>query len=102
MSFADERVPEAEFVAPAGSYVDVEESAPKTEPGAAPEPEGLDLLLLSEARRLIGEAERYTAAGMHAVALPDARRALRVLALVIAKHDGKGAVVQHLTGAAAE
>ncbi len=55
---------------------------------------GLDLLLLSEVRRLVGEAERYTAAGMHAVAVPDARRALRALALVLAKHDQKTLLVR--------
>lgn len=96
-SFDDER--QDTDMPPPPSWV---EAAPPTEPNASPCPDALDLVLLSEARRLVGEAERYTAAGMHAVALPDARRALRVLALVLAKHDGKRAVVEHLTGAAAE
>ena len=73
---------------PPASFVEVApmESEPlPTEPDASPL--ALDLVILANARRALGDAERLTAAGMHASALAEARDALYKLTLALSIHD---------------
>lgn len=81
MSYQDESDSSAEWPIPTGA--DMPDELP-TDPIGSP---GLDLVILSNARRALVDAERHTAAGMHASALADAREALRKVALALAIHD---------------
>jgi hypothetical protein len=75
----------AEMPAPP-AYAWREEEEPKTDVDAAPAPV-LDLVVLANARRALGDAERLTAAGFHAEAIVEARSAFRKIALVLALRD---------------
>jgi hypothetical protein len=92
MSFGDE------MTAPP-SHVWREE--PKTDVDAAPAPV-LDLIHLARARRMVGEAELYTAAGLHEVAIVKARDAMNAITVALEKRDRAAFVASLAEAGAAE